>query len=369
MKNLRKTFDFFIIFAGIMLKYFEFMFNISKIYIYIYFATLIFLIILSFKNYKTKKWNLLKIFLITLGILIVTFESSGIDFAIPLLYALYYRNTNINKILKYILFSSAIMFLSTIILANLNIIQSLALTRLDNDIIVYRNSLGFGHVNAVFFHFYIIAMLLYIFINSKYVSSAIILIVSSYIYSKTFCRTGMICICIFILFNLFTSQKSKDIVAKKGRYFFLGMTIISFLLAFLYGTGNNSLDILVSYRFSNWYKTITNYSLINFIGIKSAYYLDNLYLNLIYNYGIISYILYLAVYYFSYDLIEDNKLKLSLVFFSIYGLFESNHVFYINYSLFVLLYYSISKFNKGGISKNEENKYINTRFITKSRRH
>lgn len=353
MKKLKRFLDFLIIFLGVMLKYFDFMFKISKIYIYVYFAILIFLVILSFKDYKETKWQFLKIILITFGILIITFESSGIDFVIPLMYALYYRKNDIKVVLKYILYSSIVMFSLTIILANFNVIQSLALTRLDNGLVVLRNSLGFSHVNAVFFHFYIIAMLLYVFLDNKYILSIIILFISYYIYNKTFCRTGMICICTFLIFNLFSSKKLKSILAKYGRNLFLIMTIVSFILAFLYGASNNKIDILVSYRFSNWYKTIINYKLISFTGINSAYYLDNLYLNLIYNYGFISYILNLSLYYFGYNLIDDDKLKLTLIFFLIYGLFESNHVFYINYSLFVLLYYSINKFRQGGFVKNE----------------
>ncbi len=335
-------FDFMIVFVGISLKYCDFLFHISKICIYVYFAILLVLTFLSTKNSKLPKKELLKYVVLIFSVLILTFQSSGIDFVIPLLYAIYFKNRDIKSILKYILISSIIMFSLTILLANLNLVSSVTMNRLENGIVLTRNSLGFIHVNSAFMHFFIIAVLLFLFVNKKKILVIFILFVAFYLYTQTYCRTGLFCTILFAAFILLIPKKIQKKMVKNGQFFFLIFTILSFILAFMFGKNSGVLDELVSERFSNWYGCITNYSLVNFSGVDSIFYLDNIYINMIYNYGIISYLLYFLLYFISFKKIDNYKIKIILLFFLIYGLFESNHVFYINCSLFVLIYYFIN---------------------------
>lgn len=232
------------------------------------------------------------------------------------------------KIIKYFMISLIIIFSITVFLYFTGHLDSAYLSRiLEDGTRIQRNSLGFAHPNETFiYYFFIILSVYYLTTKHKFLFYIFTIISSIILYNLTLCRTGMICVIIFLLLTLIEKKDRKYI-----SYLFLIGTIGSFVIAYFGSDINNWINQTLSYR-----PFIANYHLINgnFINIlgnnltnsNNMYsIMDNAYLYLILTSGYIIYFVYLYIYQKSGKLISKDK-KLSTIFTIIllYGCFESH---------------------------------------------
>ena len=109
---------------------------------------------------------------------------------------------------------------------------------------------------------------------------------------------------------------------------FLLFTICSILLAVFFGDNRtNIISRLLSGRPFFWDYYIENGTMFTFLGNNrvSNMFLDNFYLYLLVQLGIIGYLIYFVIYYSSLKKLSKNyKYLIIATVFLIYGLFEAN---------------------------------------------
>lgn len=262
----------------------------------------------------------------------------------------------IKKIIKYFLISLIIIFISTILLSKLGILNYSTISRvIEGNIRVQRNSLGFKHPNEAYVYFFFISIGMYYFSRKK-LSYCIVMLIGTFImYNITLSRTGLICSIAFLLLILFYNKNIKI-----NKYMFIIATVITFLIAVIFGDPNNTINIMLSNRpfLYNYY--ITNGYIFNLIGNKivDGITLDNSFLNLIVGSGLLFYGFYSILYYLSGKLLEnDRKLTQIFIIILIYGCIETHALnIGLNFVLIIQMYLLLTKNNKlKELNENEEN--------------
>ena len=215
-----------------------------------------------------------------------------------------------------------------------------------------RLSFGFYHPNT-FAVFVMILYFEYLVVNSdKHIGINIIIgiIVALFIFGVTNSRTTLIAIIFSFLPILL--QKYGDRIMNNSIFKLLEKNIFLILLAFtliftiLYGMGNVSarnLDTLMTGRLDLQYYYLSRYN-INLFGhdILYKYTLDNGFMKMLLNYGLVTCILLLCLYRKNIAAINKNKDFLICILFLImqfYSLSES-YLFYIYINVFWLYFLS-----------------------------
>lgn len=310
-----------------------------------YFLLLV-LVALTFYNILTRKIEInqfRKIFILLLLSALIFFIYNEDSLFIYFIASLAFIDESDEKLIKYFTITAIVSFISIIIAGQLGLINVVVATRyLDNSIVI-RNSLGFGHVNTVSVYYLgIMFGIYYLFHQNKkkliliYILTTIIAI---YLYLETNCRTGLYIYIAFIIISLLYNKKLNKKLKKITPYNFIIFTILSFILAILFGkTLNNPINILLSSRpyFSLYY--IKKGAFINLFGqdVISGYVLDNHYLSLLVRTGIIGFITYMYIIIKGSILLKkDYATMLIILFYLIYGIFEAN--LYGNFIIIILL--------------------------------
>ena len=323
MNYLDKT----IIFMTVFLKYLT-VYGLPKIYLCIYLGFLMFLFIIDIFNKKIYKNEYKKILL--LGIIACYFICLYIEhnFLISVLLAVICLRRTDNEFIKIFFVSSIICFAFTLILYGAGILTPNNIIKKYNNFISYRYSLGFNHPNEVFLFFLPIVLSgFYLFSNKKtfYIFTIAISVV---LYKLTYCRTGFYIIIIFLIFVLFRKIFTKKLIKKIIPIMFVLLTVISILLAVFFGNDvNNIMSKLLSKRPNFWNYYVENGTLISLFGNNKVEgeFLDNFYIYLLVQLGIIGYLIYFIIYYRSIKKMKFNYKYLIIVMtFLIYGLFEAN---------------------------------------------
>lgn len=250
------------------------------------------------------------------------------NFLISFILALVILRKNDKEFIKIFFYSSLICFCLCILINLIGITEFQSMIRKSNEMVTTRYYLGFRHPNEVFlFLLPIVLSGFYLFSNKK-VFYIITLIVSIFLYKLTYSRTGLAIIIIFLFLVLirkvFVNKKIKNIVP----WLFLLFTVISVFMAIILGNKwNNPISILLSRRPYYWNYYIENGDLISFIGSNriQGFFLDNFYMYLLVELGLIGYIIYFVIYYLSLKKLKYNYRYLIIItVFLIYGIFEAN---------------------------------------------
>lgn len=283
--------------------------------------------ILKLKLPRDKFFKMITLLLLSLLIFIVYREDNlFIYYAI----ALAFLKDKDDLIIKKFLTISIAWFCIILIAGKLSIINVVEGGRYIDGETIMRNSLGFGNINSVFIYYLGIIFGLYYFLGNQkfklflmYIPTTLIVL---YLYKETNCRTGFYIYLFFIITSLIYSKKINSYFKIIVPYLFLTFTIVSFLIAIIYGTTmGNEVNLLLSGRpyFSYYY--IKNFKFISLLGtgITSHYILDNYYLSLLVKSGIVGYITYFYIFNKGTKLINNNFIySLIIIVTLIYGILE-----------------------------------------------
>lgn len=319
--------DALIIFFSIMFKYLI-NYKVSMKFLYCFLLMICILTIINIYYKKFTKNEFIKIivfFAISIYFIVVY---KDVNFFISFLLALICIRKENREFIKIFFISSIILYLFTIILNTLGILESKNMIRITEGVISYRKSLGFTHPNEVFLYFMPIALAGYYLYGNKKIYYLVLIISSTILYKLSYCRTGYVTIISLIFINLIKNIlirfRLKDILP----YLMLLFTVVSILLAIYYGYSlDNTISQMLSGRPYYWNYYIEKGSLLSIIGKNEivGYYLDSFYIFLLVELGIIGYLIYYMIYYKSLKLLrEDTKLMLIILVFFIYGLTETN---------------------------------------------
>lgn len=211
-----------------------------------------------------------------------------------------------------------------------------------------RNSLGFFHPNTLAMFFMVITFE-YLYLNKSKMSifKFLVVLVLSVIATKiTDSRTSLYCTIGLIIAIIFNVKQRKKIFNKKFLNFiisncFLIFLLLSFIISIMYLNGityANKLDILFNNRISYQAFFVKNYP-ITLFGNNVIYdiTLDNGYLKLLLNFGLIPAIIYAFIYLFNFKkgIQRDSVYMVILIFILIYSLCESS-MLYVSYNVFFL---------------------------------
>jgi len=223
---------------------------------------------------------------------------------------------------------------------------------------VLRWSLGFEHPNQLHMHFFIIIVLIIYVLYDKFkISYALIIMLANYIlYKYSMSRTGFLSVFIILILTfIFKEFTRRNISIPKilawvvpfaslfsvycSKYFSYNSNILVFINNLLQGRISNS----------NYYWKLNGVSLLGqkLISNTTDLILDNSYVILWLNFGLIILIIFNILYVFtSYQLIKDNNYAglLMIILFALYGVTEGflSNIF-LNISL---VYFSILFYNK-----------------------
>ncbi|HIT71553.1 MAG TPA: hypothetical protein IAD08_06525 [Candidatus Scatovivens faecipullorum] len=332
MENKRITgLEKIIIFLCIVFKYFI-SYTITKRFLYIFLTIIMLLVLIDLYYKKFTKREFLTIILFFICSLYFVLIYEDVNFLISVCLGVLFFENDKKKFVKVFTIASVFMFLTTIVLSKIGFLESHNMIRYTETGTKIRYSFGFTHPNEVFLFFLPIALGLYYLYDSKKVYFLIIF--SSlilYIYSDS--RTGIISIILLFIFNFFIKNKRcrvQDKIIKLMPYMMFIFTIFSIIVTIRYGTDSKGMiSRFLSGRPYYWNYYINNDLLFSLFGKNKieGYFLDNYYLYILVELGMISYIIYSSIYYIYYKKIGNNlsrkELIIALVFFT-YGICEVN---------------------------------------------
>ena len=307
-------------------------------------------ILYSFKRFSLKRLYICLIF--TIGVVISAFVSKN-NILLPLCcFALASRFVDFNSLIKFD-FKIKIIFCLIIIFCFLLGFSETTVFYSYNGIA--RNSLGFGNPNTLGYYIFSICAD-YIFIKSKKISllnlfvGIMIAMILSFI---SISRTPSILIILLFLLSFFAHRFkfvfNSKLIKKILLLSFLLMTFFTISFIKNYSSDStfyNNLNESLSGRIVNSYRYLEKYdfklfgqeiSLVNYNSTINLY-LDNGYLKLLLNNGIVAFIFIFMIYYY---LIKDsfkssNVYLLDIIFIYLcYGLFE-NVFFWLTGNVFLL---------------------------------
>lgn len=327
LKFLLNQLEKFIIFLAILFKY---LLNagISQNYLYILIIIMMILTLTSLYKKKLTKKQLLKCLILLLISAYFVFVNKDVNFLISFLLALVCYAKDEKQFIKVFFISSIILYIITIILGCLNILESHNLYRFTEDGIKIRYSLGFIHPNSVFLFFLPISFAGYYLYGEKLTYKIILLMSSITLYILSGSRTGFAIIIMLLFLNIIIKERNVIKIKKLLPHLFIAFTIVSIFIAIKYGDDiNNFVTEVLSNRPYFWKQYVDNDLMFTLVGNHEidGYIIDNFYILLLVGYGVIGYTIYMYSYYKSLKIMPPNRKIMIIIFlFLIYGLFESN---------------------------------------------
>ena len=317
--------------------------------------------IVIINNYKkfTYKKILINIVL-TILILISSYFSKSNKILALWLFMLASENIQFDRLIKIDFISKCIFVVCVILL------YFAGFARL-NDFLTYtgesRSALGFANPNTFGYYMFSICADLIFMKAGKYnfFHFMFLLMISIFVSNISLSRTSAYLIMILAIVSIFSSIFKKILLTnffKKLMLFsFALLTIFSVIVSNSYNSNNDmyyKINLFLSGRLINSYRYVQNYDIKIFgqeIDIQNynghSLYLDNAYLKLLLNEGLVSYFLIFVVYIRtikkSYQ--TKNNLLITIMFiYMIYGLFE-NSMFWITGNIFLLYIFCDNKKN------------------------
>lgn len=321
--------DIIIIFLGILFKYLL-CYGVSQTILYGLLVIICLFTLIDIYKLKLEKnnWNKVILFLVISLFFVIT--QLDVNFLISTLFACIISKKEEKSFVKVFFISSIILFVLTIFLNTIGVLENQNLIRYKNGEVIIRYSLGFDHPNTVFLFFLPIALGGYYLYSNKVSYYLVLLLSSSILYKLCDSRTGFLCMLSIILLHCtitsnFLNKKTIKLIIKNSILIF---TIITIITCKLYGYNlTNPVSKLFSGRpyYLNYYlKNNLAFSLLGANYIKE-YYLDNFYMYMLAQLGLVGYSIYYLIYKEGIKkVITNKKYIVILIVFCIYGLLESN---------------------------------------------
>lgn len=308
-------------------------YSIATKYLYVLLLVIIAFTIINIFSIKMYKKEFLLIILFMLISLYFVIFYNDVNFFISVCLAILFLKKDSKTYIKNFLISSIILFLLTILLNKFQLLTSNNMIRKTSDGIKTRYSLGFSHPNEVFLFFLPIALSLYYLSNKKIVYCGIV-VVAYILYTLSYSRTGLVAVLMIFLLDIIIRNnnryKIQNKIIKLMPYMMLIFTIISVIITVIYGKEHtNAISNLFSGRPYYWNYYVENNMLFTLFGKNKVIgnNLDNYYLYILVELGMLSYIIYTIIYYNYFkknsNILERKEIVIALVFF-IYGLCEAN---------------------------------------------
>ena len=346
----------------------------NKILILSYLLLVINFVVQSSK-YKVKS---IVIIILCIAISLISWKvSNSSEIAVLIIFIVSLKNIKFNDLVKFDIKAKIALVIVVLIFYGLGLTDVYYKYREDGRV---RSSMGFSHPNI--FGTYIFSICCeYIYLNYKKIKlyKVIGLVIVSFLVSYfSDSRTAQLSIliavlfwCVFNKYNIFKYKVVNFILS----ILFLLLTIVSYILGVLYADNNKlvlKLDELLTGRIRCIDQFISDYDVnlfgneLELVGTReaeengiSAKILDNAYMKILLQYGLISYVLFFILLFLGIkNAIKEKNYALCTMFlvYMIYGIFE-NALFLIRYNVFLLYLSNLIFFKnetKNDISEGEK---------------
>lgn len=262
-------------------------------------------------------------------------------FLVVMVMAITFSHNSIKSFVWWFTIVSALFLIFHTLLLILGVIQTSVVTSYTSDgSVVVRNSLGFSNVNS--YLVYLSPVLLgtvYLVDNARKCRFiiAVSMLLCVFIYYLTGARTGaialLVALSLLFFYTLFEKASFFRFLQKLAPASFLIFTILSILIAYIYGESTNNISELLSRRPEYWLYALNNTNQIwggggNLqLNSYSNVPIDNAYISILFSHGLIS-VFFLALLYgsFMFHLTKsgDTKMQIVSLAFLVYGLAEAN---------------------------------------------
>ena len=198
-------------------------------------------------------------------------------FLIPLLFALVAIGRDLKLLLSYYLFWSILLFLSLMIMQATGVIIGGEVAQDVDGVEVMAQALGFGNPNGAFTYLFSILVTSYVLLEKSlwktpFTIVAIVAILA--IYSQTLSRTGLICCLLVVLFAYIGKIVPWRRVREMLPAFFVGLTLLSIILAVYVGEMGNPINDVMSNRPYWWSLRVNDGALLNMLGNGDSFATD-----------------------------------------------------------------------------------------------
>lgn len=262
------------------------------------------------------------------------------------------KNININRIFKDMMYIRLISFISLVFLSIIGIIPNKRMEMYRLGELNIRYSLGFPNPNSLHTAFFILtSLIIYNYFDSIKKRYYLLLMLFNYlIYLFSGSRTGFFATFVLIFLGILVSYKNKHInllFLISTKYFFLFMISLSFIMGFFYDKSNVVMNILD--RFLTGRLNYANYFLINFefslfgnqIGEDVTAFLDNGYIYMYVQYGIIGILFLSLLILLICSAIEEEKDVRKSILVLCFLLYFFTESFIANIYLNVILFFAV----------------------------
>ena len=165
-------------------------------------------------------------FLVLSTISVIVYKD--VNLLITFILALTLINCDVKEFVKKFMISSSIMYVVTIILYFLGILNDNYLIRMTSGGYITRHSLGFTHPNSIFMYFIPIVLCAYLLEDKKKRFYITFSILSLILYKLSLSRTGIYCIAILFILDLFKDKINyKKIISWLPLLFFRSIIFFS----------------------------------------------------------------------------------------------------------------------------------------------
>lgn len=316
--------------------------------------------ILLFDIREYSKRTYINIFILSIITCIISIKSDSrllIQYLILIIGA--YR-IKFDKIVKYVLIGESFTILIIIILGIIGIFPNYAFGRNNQDVVRYSLGFEFTSYPAIFIYYITMLYLYYRKEKTKIIEYVILVAINVIIYKLTNTRMEIICsmsiILITLIHNKFKTLWFQKLLKFSAKYLMIFLVIFSILFACIYTPSNpimamfnkalsgrlnlaekgmNTFGITL---FGNKIEWVTTTKIENGeYDSKQLNYVDNGYLNIMYNYGIIMLVLIIYGFYKIAKKENDTYLCCFIIILAIHS-FVTPQLLQIVYNIFILLF-------------------------------
>lgn len=360
---------FYIFYSVVIFRYLI----MSYINIPIKFSDKIFIIVLipiSFSIIYFKKYNineLISTFIIILISIIITYCSKQPTILITTITIILSKDIEFEKIVKYDMYLKGYIVFFTVIFSMLGIIENIKIIRYETSSIIIRNSYGFTHPN-ILGTMILLIIIDYIYINYsklRFKNYIFIILVMSITNIVTDSRTGLYIIILLLIIILLDNSCifNKRIITSLSSVIIMCLGIGSIIAAIYYAQNIlfQWIDLILTgrIRLANIYLNIYP---IKVFGTEMEFLsnsykgeiitLDNLYVRMILNFGVL-YFVFICLSYYKlgrrYRKNLNSKKSILIIAFALLGMSESmgyNICFNISLFLIIELIYNSKRKNR-----------------------
>ena len=334
-------------------------YEVEMTYLYLFLLFLLgveLIYVIAKKTFNKKQMILVLVFSAISIIYVIAYKD--VNLLISFLLSLTITNGDIKKFLKVFLAISVFMYVLTVSMSILGIIDDYKMIRNTTYGVLPRHSLGFNHPNEMFLYFMPIALASYYLYSDRKWYFPVLAILTGILYVISYSRTGALAIVALVIFHLL-SKKFK--LKKLVKILPIVLVLLTFLLIIV--SGNNQEDAanyFLSRRPYFWNKFMHESNGLALFG-STAYestFVDNFYMFIIFGLGIYGIIVYSFIFYKGSKNIIDKKLLVVILTFTLYGFTETNTIIgSINFTLAIFIYniiYSVKDIEKSEVEKLDE---------------